>query len=442
MMKKIVVLGSGLVTGPLFGYLLEQTDYKVVCASQDMVRAQELVNGYENGSACSIDVNNTEELGELVKTADLVISLLPYTFHVAVAKECIKYKKNMITASYVSEDMKKLDKEAKDAGITILNEIGLDPGIDHMSAMRIIHRVQRNGGKVVSFRSYCGGLPAPDSNDNPLGYKFSWSPRGVLMAGRNSAKYLRDGDIIDVDGSELFDNNWPYVIKDAGSFEVYPNRNSLPYVDIYGLEHLHTMFRGTFRYPGWCSFWSKMSALGWLNDADDKALRGKSWAEIMRGLVPGDGELLSDLCAHWGVDESSHEIEVVKWLGLLSESDKPEYKGNLLDVLCSMLVEKLKYQPGERDMTVLHHEFIAEYDDRQECITSTLVDFGIPNGDSSMSRTVTLPVAIAAKKMLESCFDNLSGVVIPVMPEIYNPVLDELENLGIKCVEKYEDYRE
>ncbi len=436
--KKVLVLGAGLVARPLVHYLLEKTDHEVICASRTVSKAEELVKGFKRGSAKALNVTDGPSLDALIKNCDVAISLVPYTHHVTIAELCIKHRKHMVTTSYVSDAMKALDGRAKEAGILILNEIGLDPGIDHMSAMRIIDHVTKSGGKVTSFRSFCGGLPAPEANDNPMGYKFSWSPRGVLMAGRNAAKYLDKGKTIDIPGPELFKNNWAQKVPDQGTFEAYPNRNSLPYIDLYGLKDAKTMFRGTLRYPGWCKFWYQMAHIGWLVDTARTDLEGKTWSQVMRLLVPGKGDLKADICAAWEVKPDSDEIKRLEWLGLLGNEKIPSGINNLLDVLCAHLQKKLEFKPRERDMIVLYHEFIGTYMNKTEHITSTLVDFGIPDGDSAMSRTVSLPAAIATRYILDGKFANLTGVHIPVLPEIYNPVLDELETLKIKCVEKFE----
>ena len=435
--KKVLVLGAGLVARPLVHYLLERTDYQIVCASRTVGKAEELIKGYSRGKAVPLNVTDLASLEELIKDSDLAISLVPYIHHVAIARLCIKNKKHMVTTSYVSDAMKALHIEAEKAGIMILNEIGLDPGIDHMSAMRVIDKVVKHGGKVTSFKSFCGGLPAPEANDNPMGYKFSWSPLGVLMAGRNAAKYMKDGKIVDIPGPELFSNHWSLEVPGQGMFEAYPNRNSMPYQDLYGLKDVKNMFRGTLRNPGWCAFWYKMAHLGWLNDTPRTDLKGKKWSEILRSMVPGNGNLPDDLCKHWKVTRTSDEIKRIEWLGLAADVVVPEGPKHLLELLCEHLIKKLEFKPGERDMIVLFHDFSAEYPGKRERITSILVDYGIPNGDSAMSRTVSLPAAISVRLMLEGKFGRIKGVQIPIMPELYNPVLDELETLKIKCVENF-----
>ncbi|MCI0515834.1 saccharopine dehydrogenase NADP-binding domain-containing protein, partial [candidate division KSB1 bacterium] len=235
-MKNVLVLGAGLVSRPLVHYLLKK-EFKVKVASRTVSKAETLVKGFSNGVAEALNVKNEAQLEKLVSENDLAISLLPYTYHVQVAKLCIKHRKHLITTSYVSKPMQDLHEEAKAAGILILNEIGLDPGIDHMSAMKIIHEVEEKGGKVVSFRSYCGGLPAMQSNNNPFGYKFSWSPRGVVMAGRNNGQFMQDGEVIFIPGRDLFKHYEILGIEGVGSFEAYTNRDALPYRELYGLKN-------------------------------------------------------------------------------------------------------------------------------------------------------------------------------------------------------------
>ncbi|HPZ08086.1 MAG TPA: saccharopine dehydrogenase C-terminal domain-containing protein [Candidatus Eremiobacteraeota bacterium] len=436
-MKKILILGAGLVSRPLVKYLLDR-GIKLLVASRTVSKAEDLIEGHPDGEALAFDiVKNPSLLDELVPRVDLVISLLPYTYHVQVAEACLRFKKHMVTTSYVSEKMDSLNNRAKEAKVILLNEIGVDPGIDHMSAMKVIHHVQKNGGKIKSFRSYCGGLPAPDANTKPFGYKFSWSPRGVLMAGKNSARYLEDGKEVFIPGEELFDHYKLINIEGVGELEGYPNRNSLPYIEKYGIRETETMFRGTFRYPGWCRTLKKIAETGYLKEEKIDGLSELTFrglTSMLTGL--SHKNLKHDLTLRLDIEEDSLVMHNLEWLGLLSDESIPENEKTPLDVLVARMLQKLQYERGERDMLILYHEFIAHYKDRKEKITSTLIDFGIPHGDSSMSRTVGLPAAIASRFILEGKF-NMSGVVIPVIPEIYEPVLKELEGLNIVCKEKY-----
>jgi saccharopine dehydrogenase-like NADP-dependent oxidoreductase len=398
LMKKVLVLGAGLVSKPLVVYLLEK-GFQVNVASRTVSKAEALIEGFENGKAESLNVNDQDQLQNLIQDVDIVISLVPYTYHVQIANICIDLKKHLITTSYVSSAMQELNDAAINAGILILNEIGLDPGIDHMSAMRIIHDVKKRGGKVVSFQSYCGGLPALQHNNLPFGYKFSWSPRGVVMAGKNNGQFLEDGKVVFIPSKDLFKN---YVIIDIdgfGSLEAYTNRDALPYKKLYGLHDAHTVFRGTLRNIGWCYAMKKAQELGLFDDSERQDLIGLSYRQMVGKLIG-------------------------------SEDDN-----NVMDIFCAILQKKLVMDKNELDLIVLYHRFVAEISGKEELITSTLIDMGIPDGDSAMSRTVSLPAAIATALILEDKI-KMTGVQIPVQPEIYNPVLDELARLNIECVEK------
>lgn len=442
-MKKILILGAGLVAKPLVRYLLDQPDFEVEVASRTVSKAEKLVSNHPQGKAKELNLKDEESLKNEISKADLIISMVPYSYHPKVARYCIEYKKNMVTTSYVSEVMKSLEGEAKKAGILILNEVGLDPGIDHMEAMRIIHEIEEKGGEVLGFTSYCGGLPAPEANTNPFGYKFSWSPTGVLLAGKNSAQYLKDGKQVFIPSQELFDNYKIIPIKGLGEFEAYPNRNSLPYIQLYGIQSTKTMLRGTLRNKGWCSTLKKIAELGLL-DETEKDWSGLTYKGFLRKLMsdPPEKDIKKALSAHLKIKENSDIIKRFEWLGLLGDDSLPLARGSALDILSARMTEKLQYAKGERDMIILQHEFIASYPGKKkkqkEKTTSTLVDFGIPHGDSSMARTVGLPAAISTRLIIQGKIKQ-KGVHIPVIPEIYRPVLEELKEMGIAFKEKREN---
>lgn len=437
-MKRVLVLGAGLVSGTLVRYLLRQDDFEVTVADLMVEKAQRIVGDAKNGVAKSLDVTDEGALEDLISQADLSISLLPYIYHPLVAKLCVKHKKQMVTASYVKDEMRALDEDAKSAGVILLNEIGVDPGTDHMSAMQVIDHIRDNGGELVSFSSYCGGLPAPDANDNPFGYKFSWSPRGVVLAGKNPACYLKDGAVVDIPGEELFANHWPVEIEGLGTLEGYPNRDSLPYIDTYNIHGVKNMFRGTLRYPGWCETLKKIAELGLLDETERDDIPGLTLSQFTAKMIKSSGDnLKADLATYLHIDEGSFVISNLEWLGLFSNDPIPQGAKSPLDVLAGRMLEEMQYAPGERDMLIMQHQFIAKYPNRTEKTTSTMIDYGIPRGDSSMSRTVGLPAAIATRLILEGKI-TLTGVQVPVMQEIYEPVLAELESMGIKFTEKTE----
>lgn len=440
-MKKVVVFGAGMVAGAHVEYLLNH-GFQVTVASRTLRKAQELVDGHPNGQAVAVNSDDHAAMEDVIRQHDLAVSLLPYAYHPEVAKLCIKHGVHMVTTSYIKQTMADLDQDAKNAGVILLNEIGVDPGIDHMTAMRVINKVQSEGGKITKFISFCGGLPAPEANDNPFGYKFSWAPRGVLLAGKNPAHYIWDGEEVNIKAGTLFEHFWTMPVEVEGQvieFEGYPNRDSVPYMDAYGIQGAKTMFRGTLRNLGWCTTLSKISDVGLLDEAPRDDLEGLTWAQFTRKLVgAGDGDLKADLAARLGLDVKAKPVTDLEWLGVFSADPLPAGQKAPIDILCARMLDKMLYKPGERDLLILRHEFEAEYPERVEKITSTMVDFGIPNGYTSMARTVGLPAAIGVRLILEGKV-NLTGVQAPMMPEIYEPVLAELEELGIHFVEKWEE---
>jgi saccharopine dehydrogenase-like NADP-dependent oxidoreductase len=436
-MKKILVLGAGLVSRPGVNYLLEQKNLTVTVASRTVSKAEKLVKGHGNGKAAAVDVENDRELAALIQGHDIVISLLPWIHHVKVANLCLEHGKHMVTTSYVSEGMKRLDQAVREKKLLFLNEIGVDPGIDHMSAMKIIHEVQAEGGKILHFHSYCGGLPAPADNDNPFGYKFSWSPRGVILASRNSARFLENGKIVEIVGKDLFLNYKVEEIEGLGKFEVYPNRDSVPYLELYGLKDAQTVIRGTYRNLGWCDTFKKIVDLGLVDETPLPNLKGITFKKMMTDLIgsPSELQVKEDTAGKLGIAVNSEIIQRFEWLGLFSDDIVADFD-NRLDILSQRLQDKLFYKEGEKDMIILRHRFqVKNKDKSKDLITSTLIDYGIPGGDSSMARTVSLPMAIATRLVAEDKI-SLKGVQTPVHREIYEPVMRELETLNIKMVEK------
>jgi len=437
-MKKVLILGAGLVAKPLVRYLLDQPDLQVEVASRTVSKAEKLIDRHPRGVAKELNLKSEAALKDEVAKADVVISMVPYAFHPKVAEFCIGHKKHMVTTSYVSEAMKKLDQDAQKAGVLILNELGLDPGIDHMEAMRVIHEIHDKGGELLSFISFCGGLPAPEANTNPFGYKFSWSPTGVLLAGKNSAQYLQDGREVFIPAEKLFESYTLRAIEGLGVFEGYPNRNSLPYIELYGVPETKTMLRGTLRNIGWCETVRTMVRLGLL-DQEEKDWTGLTFAGFSRKLLNTQAEdIKKEISERLGIPPGLAILRRLEWLGLFSDEPLPLQKGSALDIIGARMTRELAYAPGERDMIVLQHEFVASYpDSRQERVISTLIDFGIPAGDSSMARTVGLPAAIGTKLIIEGKIKE-TGVHIPVSPQIYQPILAELKTLNIAFNERRE----
>jgi len=441
-MKKVLVLGAGFVAGPLVRYFFEKRDVQVTVADIEPEKAAALVGTHPRGRFLALDLKKEEALKNEIGAVDVVVSLVPYVFHPVVARLCLALKKNMVTTSYVSEAMKALDAEARKAGVILLNEVGLDPGIDHMEAMRVIDEIHGRDGRVLGFRSYCGGLPAPEANTNPFGYKFSWSPRGVLLAGKNEARYLKDGREVIVPALDLFRSFEVVTVPGLATFEGYPNRNSVPYRDIYGVPEIKDMYRGTLRWPGWCDTLKKIGEWGLLEtrESDWTGLNRRAFLARTAGL-PDGSDIRRELSARWNIDPAADLLDRMSWLGLFDDGPLPGAFGSPLDFLEKLMLSKMQYGPRERDMIVLRHEFRAAFaDGTSERIVSTLIDYGIPGGDSAMSRTVGLPAAAAVNLVLEGRLKKF-GVMIPVFPDIYGPILDELKSRGIVFREEREKIR-
>ncbi len=437
MPPRVLVLGAGLISPPLLRYLLSHTDYQLTVGALDVTKATAILAGQPRGRVVQIDIDDLAALAPLVDEADVVVSLLPAGFNPRIAELAIARRIPMLNTSYVSPALAALDQPARDAGVLLLCEIGLDPGIDHMSAVRVVRQVQAEGGAVEQFVSCCGGFPAPDANTNPWGYKFSWFPRQVLLSARNPARYLQCGQVVDVPGAELFAHVRPHAIEGLGVFEIYPNRDSLAYRDLYGLTGATDMLRATLRYPGWCDTLRAAANLGLLDvDVHDWPAGTDYAAVTTRRLSPGGGTTIDRLAAHLGVGTDASVLARFEWAGLLSDRKLPVRQAAPLDLFVGRLAELMTYQPGERDMVVMEHRLTASFPDgHREIITSTLEATGEPFGDSAMSRAVSLPLAIATRLVLAGAI-NTAGVQIPVQPEIYQPVLDELATLGLALHER------
>jgi saccharopine dehydrogenase (NADP+, L-glutamate forming) len=438
-MKRVVVFGAGLVVRAHVRYLLD-CGFQVTVASRTVRKAEDILAGHPNGTPMAFDIQKeAARLESIIAEHDVAVSLLPWQYHPQVARACLNTGKHMVTTSYVKDEMKELNSEARDKGVILLNELGVDPGIDHMTAMKVIDKVHAEGGSITTFQSYCGGLPAPEANDNPYGYKFSWSPRGVLLAGLNNARYRRDGKVVDVPGQQLFEHVWKVPITIEGvltELEGYPNRDSMPYTEYYGIDPRDVMFRGTLRNPGWCAAMKQVARLGMLRTDEIEGIEGKTFADLSAHLIgtTAGPTLKLEVAAHLGIPADGFEIANMEWLGLLGNDPLPGPKAPV-DILTARMLEKMSYNPGERDMLVLQHTFVAEYPSKKERITSTMIDFGIPGGDSSMNRTVGLPAAVGVRFILEGRFTQ-AGVIVPVMPELYEPALVELQRLGIHFSEE------
>ena len=436
-MKKVLILGAGMVVKPMVDYLLDHNIH-VTIASRTKSKADQMLQNRKNGVARQWTVDDESTLNAMVRDHDLTVSLLPYAYHAMVAKYCIEHGRNMVTTSYVQPEMVELDQPAKDAGIVILNEIGVDPGIDHMSAKKIIDQVHNNQGNIEEFYSITGALAAPEAADNPLKYKFSWSPKGVVKAGNNAARYLKGGKEVNIPSKDLFKTTFMVDFPNVGQLEVYPNRDSINYINIYDTPEVKTMFRGTFRYKGWCETIDVMKELKLISE-EPVDLKGKTYADMMAGQIgaPEASNIRKKTADYLNIPEDAHALDALEWLGLFSNEPVNREKDSPFEVTSDRMMEKMELGQEERDMVVMQHTFLVSYPDKdKEVIKSSMRVFGSPNTDTSVARTVAIPAAIAVRMILEGKI-NLKGVYRPVIPEIYEPVLDELEKNDIRLEEEF-----
>jgi len=374
----------------------------------------------------------------------LVISLIPYTYHAQVIRAAIRAKKNVVSTSYVSAAMKELEEDCKKAGITVMNEIGLDPGIDHLYAVKTFSEVHTAEGKIISFISYCGGLPAPECSGNPLGYKFSWSSRGVLLALCNDAKFYQNGEVFNVSGTELMGTAKPYYIYPGFAFVAYPNRDSTPFRERYGIPEAQTVIRGTLRYQGFPQMIRVLVDIGFLSEQECDFLKTPiPWKEATKQVLGATSTAETDL--QWAIlsktafennDERDRIFAALKWIGLFSD-DLITPRGTPLDTLCATLEQKMQYGPGERDLVMLQHKFeIENKDGSRETKTSTLCEYGDPAGYSAMAKLVGIPCGVAAKLVLDGTISE-KGILAPMTMEICAPLIKALkEDYGIELIEE------
>ena len=444
-MSKVLILGAGMIANPIINYLLSK-NVSLTVASRNREAAIGMIANHPGGSAVEWDTGDEATLDKMVSEHEITVSLLPWQHHPQVARYSLRHKRHLVTTSYVKPEMKSLDVPAREAGIILLNELGLDPGIDHMSAMRIIDGVHRRGGNIEGFYSMCGALPSPEAAGNPFKYKFSWSPKGVITAANNEARFLRDGQIVKVSSEDLFKNPLQARFHAGGSgpanppvvFEVYPNRDSLPYIELYGIREARTMIRGTFRYPGWCDILDTMKRLGLLSD-EVRDFSGKTYAGFMAMMIGETcpGGIRGKVASRLGMQSSSPGLSAMEWLGLFDDSPMNRGVDTPFEIVSDLMADRMEIGISERDMVALQHIFLVSWPGgEREVIKSSLAQYGSPSTDTAVARTVALPAAIAVEMMLEGQI-NARGVHIPVIPEIYNPVLDRLEDMGVKMNEQY-----
>ena len=440
-MKKILILGAGLSSSSLIKYLLDNStehNWKVKLGDVSLATALQKINNHPNGEAVEFDIFNETQKEEEIRNADAVISMLPARFHPLVAECCVKYKKHMLTASYVSPEMKAMDAEAKKLGIAMLNELGVDPGIDHMSAMKVVDKIKEDGGKMLAFKSSTGGLIAPESDNNPWNYKFTWNPRNVVVAGQGVSQYIVNGSIKYLPYHQLFDRVEKATVPGMGEFEVYPNRDSLKYRETYDLIDIPTMFRGTMRRPGYCKAWNVFVQLGMTDDTYVvENSENITYRQFVNMFLPYDEKLNVEekIAAKFNIAMDSDVMFRLRWLDLFEDIKVGLKDATPAQILQKILVDKWVLGENDKDLIVMQHIFDYEKAGKKHRIISSLVVTGEDTVHTAMSITVGIPLAIATKLLLTDKI-KVTGVHTPVKKDLYAPILEELESYGIKFTEE------
>jgi saccharopine dehydrogenase-like NADP-dependent oxidoreductase len=437
-MKNILIIGAGRSSANLIKYLLEhasQCDWHIRVGDMDVSFANSKIGGSTHATAFRLDASNDEQRRSEIMRADLVISMLPASMHMKVAQDCIELEKNVITPSYIPDEMWALDELARKKGIVILNEMGVDPGIDHMSAMKIIHRLKSQGARIDSFESFTGGLIAPESDDNPWHYKITWNPRNVVLAGYGgTARFKENGAVKFIPYHRLFERLTHVDLGTDGSFTGYGNRDSLKYLKLYDLEEIPTLIRGTLRGAGYCEAWNVLVQLGLVDDSFVLNYPSDmTWESLTSSfLPPGEGDVQTRLKNYLNVSQNS--LEMLEWLGIFKDKPIEASSGSPAQVLQRLIEQRWVLGETDKDMIVMWHRFRYTINNVQFELQSKLLSYGEDPVHTAMSKTVGLPIAIAARHILEGRW-NLSGVQLPTNPDIYEPVLQELESLGIRFSE-------
>ena len=440
-MKNILVFGAGRSSHVLISYLLgdsEKNNFQITVIDQKADLIDQKVNGHKNGLAIELDIRNDEARDSLIEKADIVISMLPVRFHLIIAQSCLRLKKNLITASYVTPEIEKLNNEVKKSGIIFLNECGLDPGIDHMSAMSVIDKIRNSGNTLRSFETFTGGLLAPNPDENPWQYKFTWNPKNVVLAGKGGVKFLQEGKYKYIPYHKVFRRTEMVHIPGHGYFEGYANRDSLRYMNLYGLEGIKTLYRGTFRRPGFCRAWDIFVQLGataddYLMDNVDK-MTHKEFINSFLSYNPYDSVELK-LAHYINLPFNSPEMFKMRWLGMFDDEPVGISEGSPAQILEHILKKKWNLNKTDLDMVVMWHKFEFFEDDKLKVINAYMIATGEDVDATGMAKTVGLPVGIAAKLILENRI-MLKGIQIPIKEEIYRPVLEELKISGIEVQEE------
>lgn len=436
-MKKILVIGAGRSSVSLITYLLENSaneGWEITVGDISLELAQKKTQGFSNARAISFDINNENQRREEIQNTDIVVSMLPAFMHITVARECLNYRKHLVTASYITDELKGIHQEVEKAGLIFLNEIGLDPGIDHISAMQEIEKIRANGGVMDTFESFTGGLVAPESDNNPWHYKFTWNPRNVVLAGQGGAvKFIQEGTYKYIPYYKVFRRTEIIEIDNYGRFEGYANRDSLKYRSDYGLDDIKTIYRGTLRRIGFCRAWDIFVQLGATDDSyiieGSENMTNREFINSFLAYNPHDSVELK-LKHYLHIDQDSEVFDKLQWLGIFENKKVGLKNATPAQILQKILEDKWSLEPDDKDMIVMWHKFIYELDGIKKKNEFSMVVIGEDRNITAMAKTVGLPMGIATKLIAQDKIEK-RGVLLPLSKDIYDPMMTELHNYGI-----------
>ncbi len=428
-MRKVAILGAGYVVKPMVDYFIDVCKYEVIIATRTVSKAQKVIAGRVLGTSISWTIDQVDALDKIIRDVEIVIVMIPRSCHTVVAELCLKHKTPMITTDFKHPGIERFDEEAKKQKTLILTELGEDPGLDNMGLKHMIDEVHSEGGKITKIDSFGAGIPSFEHNRNPWGYKFSWDPNGLMRSAVSPATYQIDGEVIEV--AAKFEDHRLVDIHGIGTFETYPSNDSTRYLKEFGLDENISIYKGLLRFAGYCNTMTNLLKIKLIENTEEKSFENTTYSQFIAELIGAstEGEIKRKFAKALSMEINDDFVKKLDWLGIFDNVQISLSRGTNSNLLVDLMLKKMAYEPSEKDMIIVHNEMIVEFSDRREKRISSMLNEGIPNGDSAMARAVSLPPAIAAKLILEGKITSI-GVCMPSTKEMYNPILDEMETFG------------
>jgi len=428
-MRKVAVLGAGYVVKPMIDYFIDECKYETVVATRTVSKAEKIIDGRPLGKAVSWTADQTDLLEEIVKEAEIVIAMTPRSTHNIIAEACIRHKTPMITTDFKHPDIEKYDEEAKKQDTLILTELGEDPGLDNMGLKQMVDEIHEEGGRITEIVSYGAGIPSFEYNRNPWGYKFSWDPNGLMRSAVSPAKYQVNGKPVEAD--KKFEHHRVVDVHGIGTFETYPSADSTRYVEAFGLDKNISIYKGLLRFFGYCNTMINLLKVKLIENTEEKNFENKTYAQFIAEHIGASGteNIKEKFAAYMGMDVKDDFVKKLDWIGLFDDVQISLKRGTKSNLLVDLMLKKMDYKPYEKDMIIVHNEVTVEFPDRKEKRISSMLEEGIPYGDSAMARAVSLPPAIASRLILEGKI-TATGVCMPITKDMYEPILQGMEEFG------------